>query len=95
MDTPIRTPSSGQNVYHRFKVSFGAWNCMAKFMEKINLLRLQALCSFMYEIQISRVQTSLPYANLDYFLDWSNKADYKNILVKFNAITYQYEVVDE
>ena len=87
MDIGIRTPSNAQNVYNRFKVSFGVWNCLARFMENLQLLKLQALCSFMYEIQISRVQTSLPFPNLDYFLDWSISSEYRYLLVRYNTVT--------
>ena len=45
-----------EDVYGRFKVSFGAWTLLASMMSPIEFLQLQALCTYCYNVSISRVQ---------------------------------------
>ena len=52
----MSTVSSGSDVHERFKVSFGVWDMLAVLLEPVELLALQSLCCFTYDVGISRVQ---------------------------------------
>ena len=44
-----------REVAEQFKVSFGAWNVLAQLLEPYELLELQALSRYTYDVSISRV----------------------------------------
>ena len=44
-------------ISDRFQVSFGVWNVLALLLSPAELLRLQALNKYAYDVNISRVQT--------------------------------------
>ena len=45
-----------EDVYGRLRVSFGAWTMLASMMSPNEFLNLQALCTYCYDVSISRVQ---------------------------------------
>ena len=59
-----QTPS--KVVTNRFQVSFGVWNVLALLLPQAELLRLQALNKYAYDVNISRVQNKylLPFRRL-------------------------------
>ena len=45
---------TNQDVYSRFRVSFGAWNVLALLMDKVEYLALQQLNRYSYRVGITR-----------------------------------------
>ena len=46
------------DVYDRFRVSYGAWTALCLMLEPIEFLELQLLCRYAYNTSISRCQNS-------------------------------------